>query len=533
MKKNVLLTTICPQNPEEPYFIQLALYYLKAYFIKHSQISKFVNIHVLQFSPYEKTPSIIDQIKKRSLQVVGFSCYEWNIIKILKIARVIKKDKPDTKIVLGGPESSPRAYQLLKNYDFIDAIVIGEGERTFKELLEYWLSNKRDICDISGVSCRKGNKVFITQKRQQISNLDEIPSPYLEKIIEDRLIRSTKTYIPSETMRGCAYKCHYCYYHKDFERLSYFSLLRIEKELKYLLGKAPLGIYLMDPTFNVNRKRAKEILRIFIKYNKTTKLHVELRAELLDQEIVDLLYRAKADFIEIGIQSINKKTLRLINRTFEPNLFKKNCLLLSKKGLPFEIQLIDGLPADNYENLKKAVDWLFLLKPRKIKIMRFMLLPGTYLRLNAGLFGIKYNRRPPYYSIKSDTFSAHDLEKTKELLGSVTILYNDGLLRSSLYPLVKKLGIDFSKICEEWNNWKHKEFSSLIRPSGNMKDNKKVKKEMEVSFINKWVEGLIISKWINHVVDFVEYLCQKYSKSHVTQQLLNSVRQDVKSFLTK
>ena len=160
-----------------------------------------------------------------------------------------------------------------------------------------------------------------------------------------------------ETMRGCPYSCHYCYYHKDFKKLNYFSLERVERELKYILEREPRGVYLMDPTFNTNKKRSKEILRIIIKHNKKSTLHVELKAELLDEEMVDLLHKAGTDYIEIGIQSTNEKTLKLINRNFEPDKFRENVLLLNKKNLPYEIQLIDGLPADNYETLKNSVDW--------------------------------------------------------------------------------------------------------------------------------------------------------------------------------
>ena len=118
------------------------------------------------------------------------------------------------------------------------------------------------------------------------------------------------------------------------KRMSYFSRDRVEKELQYLLSRRPRGIYLMDPTFNVNKRRAKEILRIFIKHNRISRLHVELKAELLDKEMVELLHMAKTDLIEIGIQSINKKTLKLINRHFEPERFSKNMRLLNKKKTP-------------------------------------------------------------------------------------------------------------------------------------------------------------------------------------------------------
>lgn len=516
--KEVLLTTICPERAD----IQLALYYLKTYFIKHSPKSGSVNIDILPFSSNEEIHSIVNQITKCKPDIIGFSCYVWNITNILKVARLIKENIPTTRIVLGGPEVSPRAKWLLKNYRFVDVVVIGEGEETFKELIEHWLDNPDSIGEVNGIAYQIENRVIITDKRLPIPNLDNIPSPYLEKTIDFDL-KSYQSYIPTETMRGCLYKCHYCYYHKDFEGIRYFSLQKVEKELKYLLEKKLAGIYLMDATFNVNKKRAKEVLRVFIKYNKKTKLHVELRAELLDKEMVDLLYKAKADFIEIGLQSVNKKTLRLINRTFKPSFFKRNILLLNKKKIPYELQLIDGLPGDNYKTLKESLDWLFMLKPFYIKIMRFMLLPGTYLRQHAKDFGIKYNPRPPYHAKESNTFSFEDIKKTQVLIIAMSICYDWGLLRNSLNLINKRLGIGFSGIFEEWDGWMCKEHNGVMRIiKGNFSKNEKM---------NYLMKQIAVRKVANLSIDFVKFLYKKYNEPFADKKLLKATQRDRRVFL--
>ncbi len=119
--KKVFLTTVCPGQTD----IQLALYYLKAYFVKHSAKSNSVNIQIQPFASFEKNESIVEQITKSKPDITGFSCYVWNITNILKAARLIKENMPATTIVLGGPEVSPRAKNLLKNYKFILKIFQG------------------------------------------------------------------------------------------------------------------------------------------------------------------------------------------------------------------------------------------------------------------------------------------------------------------------------------------------------------------------------------------------------------------------
>jgi radical SAM superfamily enzyme YgiQ (UPF0313 family) len=520
MKKKILLTTIGPKGLADP-GIQLALYYLRMYFLKYSRKREMADIEILSFSSREKIETVIDRVKKTKPHIIGFSCYVWNIIGILKTAKTIKNAMPEVKIVFGGPEVSPRARMLIKNHDFIDAIVIGEGERVFKELLESWLNNKTDISDVDGIVYRKNDIVLLTKESEQIQNLDEIPSPYIEKAIDEKTIKNYYPYIPTETMRGCPYSCHYCYYHKDFKKLNYFSLERVERELKYILEREPRGVYLMDPTFNTNKKRSKEILRIIIKHNKKSTLHVELKAELLDEEMVDLLHKAGTDYIEIGIQSTNEKTLKLINRHFNADKFRENVLLLNKKDLPYEIQLIDGLPADNYETLKNSVDWLLTLRPRTIEIMRFMLLPGTYLRTNARRFGITYKPKAPYHSIKSDTFSSEDLEKTEKLRRAISDLYGSGVLRESLYPLTERLGISFTLIFDEWNKWLKKENREAIFASNNVKYDDRIKREMR---------GVLIV-CLKLAPAFVKYVSQKYGKPHVAGEIANTVEKDAERLL--
>ncbi|MDP2945878.1 MAG: hypothetical protein Q8N61_00265, partial [bacterium] len=239
--------------------------------------------------------------------------------------------------------------------------------------------------------------------------------------------------------------------------------------------------------------------------------------------MINLLHRAKANFVEIGIQTTNKKALRLINRDFKPYLFRKNILRLNNKRIFYEIQLIDGLPADSYRSLKKSIDWLFVFKPALIRIMPLMLLPGTYLRQHARDFKIRYNPRPPYLSTQSNSFSPEDLKRTQDLRLAMGILYDRGLLRKSIYILVKKLGLSFSRIFEGWNHWMRAEHNELMRLlESRPRKNDKIKKAMHL---------IIISKIAELSADFVEYLCRRYNKLHVSRTLVREIHQDRQAFL--
>ena len=176
-----------------------------------------------------------------------------------------------------------------------------------------------------------------------------------------------------------------------FPVVRFFPLSRVEKELKLILSRKPREVYLMDATFNSHPARAKKVLKLFIKYNRGSCLHVELKAELVDEEMARLLRAAQAFNIEIGIQSIHSKTLRAVNRRFNKKMFKRGIRLLNKYGLFYEIQLIDALPFQSYAALKRSLDWLYDLHPVKVAIFRLCLLPGTSLRLAARRYGIVYS----------------------------------------------------------------------------------------------------------------------------------------------
>jgi len=452
MSSKIVLTSIASHDHIS---IQLALYYLKAYFLKYkspgSAASK-IDIKILIFKAEEDWKRIAENIINERPNIAGFSCYVWNIKKILRVAKEIKKTRRSVKIILGGPEASPRAENILRKESCVDIIVRGEGEETFVELAESLLCGRRKLSQIKGISYREKGRTAVNPPRPQIDNLNNIPSPYLEGLV-DLQYNYRDDSVVTETMRGCPYRCHYCYYHKEFKGIRYFSLRRVEKEFKWILKKRPAVVYLMDPTFNSDCKRAKEILRIWNKHNRESSLHLELKAEKIDEEMAELLKLARVSKLEIGIQSICPGALKLVNRDLDKLIFAKKARLLNRKKVPYEVQLIDALPGHDYDKIKQGVDWLISLRAPSIVIMRLQLLPGTYLRENADVFGIRYAKNPEYFWRDTIALSSDDANKIDRLREALDILYNRGYLRHTLFALKKRLGVNFCDIFEAWQDY--------------------------------------------------------------------------------
>jgi len=476
----ILLSSICLETGTD---IQLALYYLKGYLLESRPSA---NVTMRVFNENQNIPVITKNILKLNPGLVGFSCYLWNIKKILNICQRLKKINPSLKIILGGPEVSPRAQEILEKEKAIDIVVRGEGEESFAQL-----AVQKDLGRINGISFRKGTEIIHNPDRKPLPNVNDVPSPYLSGLVnlKDKNIVD----VPLETMRGCVSRCHYCYYHKNFPTARYFSLSRVERELKLILSHKPHEVYLMDPTFNANPRRAKEILKIFIKYNQGANLHVELKAELVDAEMARLLSDANAYNIEIGIQSTNPKTLKTINRGFNKEKFTKGIGYLNKFKLYYEIQLIDALPYQSYDSLMKSLDWLYSMRPAKVVIFRLAVLPGTTLRDKAASFGIEYDHCPPYFACKSDAMAEVEVKSVEKLSYAMDRLYDSQVFQKTLYAFKAKAGVKISTIMEDWVAW---ESRFKKRP------------EDYPEFLNRKSPMFLL------------YLCRKHSKAYLYEKLL-------------
>jgi radical SAM superfamily enzyme YgiQ (UPF0313 family) len=195
---------------------------------------------------------------------------------------------------------------------------------------------------------------------------------------------------------------------------------------------------------------------MFIRYNRGSSLHVELKAELVDDELAALLRKANAFTIEIGIQSTKPGTLRAIHRALDKDAFARGIRLLNKYKVYYEIQLIDALPYQSYEDIKRSLDWLYSLYPVKVVILRLSMLAGTRLRESAGRFGIDFDLKAPYYARRSNAMSARDLEKIEALRFALTRVYDSQVFQKTLYAIRDKAGVRISDVLDDWVRWERR-----------------------------------------------------------------------------
>lgn len=367
------------------------------------------DIETLEFTINQRNDYITSLIFRKNPDIVAFSCYIWNIEDILNISERLKLINPNIKILLGGPEVSYDGEELLKKHKFIDFIIFGEGEETFREFLTKF--NK--LNEIKGLIYRSNDKVIKNEPRPLILNLDKIPSPFTSnnEDFKDKIVYY-------ESSRGCPFNCQFCLSSTN-KGVRFFSVERVKDDLLKLISLNVKQVKFVDRTFNANKNYAKEIMRYIIELNpKNTNFHFEVTAHLIDDDMLDFLRNVKEGLFqfEIGVQSTNEKTLISINRKTD---FNKLSYVVKKiksfKNIHQHLDLIAGLPYEDYKSFANSFDNVYNLRPEKIQLGFLKLLKGSRLRIDKEKYGFKFINKPPYEVLENNYISYEEMLKLKNI----------------------------------------------------------------------------------------------------------------------
>ncbi len=352
---------------------------------------------------YGNDQSILRFLVDSRPDMIGMSCYLWNVERSLFLARRLKRHLPSCKIVLGGPEINPDNEFLLQHKDF-DIGVVGEGEETWGALLQ----SHPEIPRIPGVLLKEGDGEWhFSGKRLPPSTLDHWMSPFLSGKLDGHL----KNILWLETVRGCVYRCAYCYYHKQSVGLRAFSLERILTEVRRAREKGFEEIVFLDPCF-IKHPQLEALLREMENINQDhfLRIQAEGNAETIDPWMAEKMGRAGFTRMEVGLQSIKRNTLSRIRRGFEGEAFQRGVHLLRGNGIEVMVDLIAGLPGDRFTDICRSIDWaidhevsdLLMLYP-------LSLLSGTELHQRSDEFRIKAMPYPPYLVTRHDEITAPEI----------------------------------------------------------------------------------------------------------------------------
>ena len=416
----------------------LAIYSMKAY--AEQKGCPGVEIQLAEYTINQQQDGILRGIYEEKPDLLCFSCYIWNISFVRELIRDVKKILPKTRIWVGGPEVSYDAEDFLKEMPQITGVICGEGEETFAEVVRtyaQWEKQEEEpkaLGNILGVVYREGKNLIFTGNRD-ILNMDELVFPYENLSLFEHKI------IYYESSRGCPFSCSYCLSSID-KKLRFRSLLLVKKELQFFLDHQVPQVKFVDRTFNCKKEHAMEIWKYIKEHdNGITNFHFEIAADLLTEEEIGLIAAMRPGLIqlEIGVQSTNERTLQEIRRkTSFQEICKKVRAVAEGENVHQHLDLIAGLPYEDYKSFQKSFCDVYALRPQQLQLGFLKVLKGAYMEEMADAYGCVYKSKEPYEVLKTKWLTYGEISRLKGIEEMTEVYYNSGQFFYTLEALVKE-----------------------------------------------------------------------------------------------
>ncbi len=323
----------------------------------------------------------MDEIKKVveeiNPDVVGIgNQYSSQLENALKTAEAVKAVKREIKVVVGGPHASVMPSTFLEKCNAVDYVVMREGEITMPELLES-IAGNRDITTVKGVAFEDEGKLVISEQREFITNLDNLPLPAYEIIDMERYFyfnekgkdgRETYKYPESErsvsmiTSRGCPFNCVFCSIHLGMGRkFRAHSVDFVVKHIKYLRETYNIKhIHFEDDNFSFNVLRFNDILDGMIanNFNITWDTPNGVRADYLNEDILKKCAMSGCTYLRIGIESANREVSeKIVRKHLDINKVTEVAKLCNKVGIDVEAFYIIGFPGEKISQMKETINF--------------------------------------------------------------------------------------------------------------------------------------------------------------------------------
>ncbi len=372
---------------------------------------------------------IYSKLLEMEYEILAFSVYIWNRDFCCNLIKMLKASKNIT-IIAGGPEASYGPENFFTICPQCDGICYLEGESTFISL--------ENGCKLEEAP----NMIFKNFKTEYVPfPLEEMKFPYKKEDLNNSKI------LYFETSRGCIFNCSYCL-SSAMDKTRYFSDEYVFKGLDFFIDNDVPLVKLVDRTFNDNDERCCKILDYIIKHSKNTHFHFEIAPMLISEQFISLCEKAGSLIqLEIGIQTVNRDTMKAINRSYNLDKVRENILKIPE-SVHTHIDLIAGLPFDTKSTIKDAFNYVYSLKPNMLQLGFLKVLKGTEMEKMRKQFEIKTTHFPPFETLSTNTLSAKEMKTLKITEKAVDRIYNSGAFKNTIkkaesydmYSFFEKIG---------------------------------------------------------------------------------------------
>lgn len=410
----------------------IAIRYLKAY------AQPDFDVELAEYTIKDPIMNIVTDLIRKKPEVIGFSCYIWNIEETIKVIKMIKKIDSSIHIVVGGPEVTYDVSDWMNNVNEFDYIVIGEGEETFKQLL-HELKGSMNMENVHGLAFRENDQVRINPQRNKL-DLRDLPSPFR---FEEDIPHLSKRVTYIETSRGCPFSCQFCLSSIEVG-VRYFDREKIKEDIRYLMKNGAKTLKFVDRTFNISRSYALEMFQFLIdEHLPGTVFQFEITADIMRPEVIEFLNKeAPAGLFrfEIGVQSTNDYTNELVMRKQNFDKLCRTVTMVKDGGkIDQHLDLIAGLPEENYDSFKRTFNDVFAMRPEELQLGFLKMLRGTGLRLRAEDHQYIYMDHSPYEILGNNVLSFDDIIRIKQVEDVLEKYWNDHRMDATVEYLVTKV----------------------------------------------------------------------------------------------
>jgi anaerobic magnesium-protoporphyrin IX monomethyl ester cyclase len=382
----LLLSTSHPleESPLPP----LSLSYLAGVLIQEGIEVKILDFLVTRYHPRK----LRRELEEYRPQLVGATCVTLNYPIARRILKVCKAFDSHILTVIGGPHVTFAPEETLLQSPWIDAIVIGEGEKTLVELVRA-VQEDKDIHQVSGIAFADGDTVVKTPPQVRIEDLDQLhlPARELLPMARYRALGSPCTVI---TSRGCPYSCIFCSGRRMFGpkvrfRSPGFVVDEIEK-LQRDFGLAKINI--VDDTFTLNQHHAQAVCEEMLRRNLKVKWSVFARVDRISEDLAQLMKQAGCEWVLFGVESADEEILKTIKKGFTLDEVRRGVKIAAEAGISVFNSFILGLPGESWDTALKSLafgDELYHKYGAKYGFHMLAPLPGTDIYERAKDYGIR------------------------------------------------------------------------------------------------------------------------------------------------
>ncbi len=400
----------------------------------HAQIgtNRSMQWEVVSATINENVGMIVQKMYAHRPDILLASCWLFNHEVLLHIISRVKALLPSCCVILGGPEFLGNNADFLRRNVSVDCVFRGEGEESFPVWLQVW-NQKKEWKDIPGLCYLTKEEGYCDNGTARVKGFASLVSP-----LKSQFFNWDKPFVQLETTRGCFNTCAFCVSGGE-KPVRTLSIEEVRARLDEIQKRGIKNVRVLDRTFNYNLQHAKELLMLFLSFSPHICFHLEMHPALLSNELREMLSVMPEDLLhlEAGIQSLRKNVLEKSGR--------KGKLADALDGLQFlctletmetHADLIAGLPLYSLSEIFEDVRTLAHYGAGEIQLELLKLLPGTAMRRDAEMLGIRYSPFPPYEVLETGEITVDELQTARLLSRLLDGFYNAPVWRSITQMLI-------------------------------------------------------------------------------------------------